>query len=59
MTETLAHGNSSESIRSELSNEYQLHRVYMVFKSLCMHVLWTKVASALKELDIIRLKIPD
>ena len=48
MTETLAHGYSSESTRQELSNEYQHDRVYMVFKNLCILVLRTKVASALE-----------
>ena len=46
MTETLAHGYSSESAQSELSNEYQHDRVQMVFKNLCVLVLWTKVAPA-------------
>ena len=36
MTETLAHGYSSESICRELSNEYQHDRVQMVFKNLCV-----------------------
>ena len=35
MTEILAHGYSSESTQQELSNEYQLVRVYMVFEHLC------------------------
>ena len=43
MTETLAHGYSSES-----SNEYQHDRVKMFFKSNCILVLWMKVASALE-----------
>ena len=48
MTETLAHGYSSKSTQGELlSNEYQHDRVLMVFKNLCILVLWTKVASAL------------
>ena len=34
----------------ELSNEYQHDMVYMVFKDLCILVLWTKVASALEGL---------
>ena len=50
MTETLAHGYSSERTQSELSNEYQHDRVYIFFKNLCVLVLWTKVASALKGL---------
>ena len=48
MTETLANGYSSESTQLELSNEYQHDRVYMVFKHLCILVLWMKVASALE-----------
>ena len=35
MTETLAHGYSSESTQRKLFNEYQHDRVYMVFKNLC------------------------
>ena len=50
MTETLANGYSSESTGRELSNEYQLDRVYMVFKIFCVLVLWTKVALALEVL---------
>ena len=50
MTETLAHAYSSESTQRELSNEYQHDRVQMVFKDLCILVLWTKVASALEGL---------
>ena len=50
MTETLAYGYSSESSQRELSNEYQHDRVEMVFKHLCVLVLWTKVASALEGL---------
>ena len=50
MTETLAHGYSSESTQRELSNEYQHGRVWMFFKNLCILVLWTKVASALEGL---------
>ena len=50
MTETLAHGHSFESTQQELSNEYQHDRVKMVFKSLCVLVLWAKVASALEGL---------
>ena len=49
-TETLAHGFSYESTQQELSNEYQHDRVWMVFKNLCVLVLWTKVASALEGL---------
>ena len=50
MTETLANGYSSESTQGELSNEYQLDRVWMFFKNLCIFVLWMKVASALEGL---------
>ena len=42
MTETLAHGYSSESTQRELSYEYQLDRVKMIFKNLCVIVLWTE-----------------
>ena len=52
MTETLAYGYSSESTRQELSNEYQHDRVCMVFKNVCVLVLWTKVATALEGLRI-------
>ena len=37
-------------VLKELSNEYQHDRVYMIFKYLCILVLWTKVASALEGL---------
>ena len=50
MTETLAHGDSSESTLQELSNEYHHDRVYMFFKDLCIHLLWIKVALALQGL---------
>ena len=49
MTETLAHGYSSESTRRELSNEYQDNRVSMVFKNVCILVGWTKVVASAKE----------
>ena len=48
ITKTLANGYSSGSIHRELSNEYQHDRVYLFFKNLCVHVLWTKVSSALE-----------
>ena len=51
MTETLANGYSSESAPRELSNEYQHDRVWMVFKNLCICVLWMKVALALEWLS--------
>ena len=50
MTETLAHGYSSERTQRELSNEYQHDRVQMVFKKLCAIVLRTKVVSTLEGL---------
>ena len=50
MTQTLANGYSSESTQLELFNEYQDDRVQMVFRKLCILVLWTKVASALEGL---------
>ena len=52
MTESLAHGCSSESTQWELSNEYQHDRVSMFHKNVCFLVLWTKVASALEGLNI-------
>ena len=39
MTETLAHGYSSESTQRELCNEYQRDRVQMVFKNICVIML--------------------
>ena len=53
MTETLAHGYSSESTQQELSNEYQHDRVQMAFKNLCILVLWLKVALALEGLNML------
>ena len=50
-TETLAHVFSSESIQRELSNEYQHDMDSMVFKNLCILVLWSKIASALEGLS--------
>ena len=50
ITVTLANGYSSESSQRELSNVYQNDRVSMVFKNLCVLMLWTKVASALEGL---------
>ena len=52
MTETLAHGGSSESTPQELSNEYQYDGVKMVFTNLCILVLWTEVAIALEGLTL-------
>ena len=51
MIESLAHGYSSDSTQRELSNEYQHAKVKMVFKNLCVPVLWTKVASVLGGLN--------
>ena len=48
MTGTLANGYSSESAQRELSNEYHYDRVWVVFKNLCLPVVWTKVVSALE-----------
>ena len=50
MTETLANGYSSESTHQELSNEYQDDMVSIIFKKICILMLWTKVASALEGL---------
>ena len=55
MTETLLHVYSYESTQWELSNEYQLDRVKMVFKKCCILVLLVKVSLAsegLNELSI-------
>ena len=49
MNETMAHGYSSESTQSELSNEYQHDRVKLVFKNTCVLVLWTKVVKTINE----------
>ena len=51
MTEPKVNGYSSESAQRELSNEYQHDKVPMIFKDLCILVLWTKVASALEGLS--------
>ena len=51
ITETLAYGYSSKSTLRDLYNEFQHDRVKMVFKDLCVFVLWRKVASALEGLD--------
>ena len=50
MTETLVCRYSSDSTQRELSNEYQHDRVQMVFKTFCIFLPWTKVASAWKGL---------
>ena len=56
MIETLTNGYSSDNAQEELSNKYQHGRVQMVFKSLCILVHWTKVASALEGLTNLHLK---
>ena len=48
----MLNGYSSSSAQQEPSIEYQHDRVYMVFKDLCIPVLWKKVASALEELKV-------
>ena len=53
MTETLANGYSFESSQRELSNEYQHDRVTMIFKNLCILVIWIEVALALEGLSTI------
>ena len=53
MTGVLANGYSFESTQRELSNEYQHDRVSMLFRNLCVRVLWTKVISALKGLRFV------
>ena len=50
MTETLAHGYSSESTQQELSIEYQHDMVEMNTKKFCILEFWTKVALALEGL---------
>ena len=52
MTETLAYGYSSESTQRDLSNEYQQLTEFRWFSRNCIHVLWTKVASALEGLNL-------
>ena len=49
MTETQAHGFSSESYQRHLSNEYQHDTVKIFFKNICILVLWTKAASAMEK----------
>ena len=50
MTDTQANGYPSDSTQWELSNKFQHDRVWMVFRNLCILVLWTKVALALEGL---------
>ena len=57
MAKTLAHGYSSQSTQRELSNEYQHDRVWMVFKSFCIFLPWSEVASAWKGLNLIDVEI--
>ena len=57
MTETLAYGYSSESTQRGLSNEYQHEKVSMVYKNLCVRMLWMKVVSALVGLVADKLKL--
>ena len=52
MAATLEHRYSFERTQRELSNEYQHDRVWMVFKNLCVTMLWMTVASALQGLRI-------
>ena len=44
MTETLAYGYPYMGTQRELSNEYHHDRIKMVFKNLCVPVLWMKVS---------------
>ena len=52
MTETLAHGYSSESTHPDLFIEYQHDKVLVIIKNLCNIVLWMKVASVLEGLIV-------
>ena len=52
VTETLANGYLSESTQRGLSNEYQHRRVKMVFKNLCIIVLWTRSSLSIGRVDI-------
>ena len=45
------HMGTHMSAQRELFNEYQHDRVQMVFRNICVLVLWTKVASALEGLN--------
>ena len=58
MTETLAYEYSSESTHRELSNEYQHDRVSMVYKNICVFVLWTKEASVFEGLTLTCRQLP-
>ena len=46
----MAHRYLSESTQLELSNEYQHDKVKVVFRDLCVILLWMKVTLALKGL---------
>ena len=50
MTETLGHGYSSESTLRDLDYPVNVNKIgfKMLFKNLCVLVLWMKVASAFK-----------
>ena len=50
MTETLAHGYSSESPQWELSKEYRHNRVQMFFKDLCILVFWSQSLGRVKSI---------
>ena len=54
INETLANRYSSESTQQKLSKEYKHDRVYMLLKSLCVHVLWTKLVSALERFMLMK-----
>ena len=47
MSETLSHRYASDRTQWELTNEYQHGRDWIVFKNICVVLLWVKVASAL------------
>ena len=51
MTETLAHGYSSDSTQRKLANEYKHGRFRCFSKNFAYLVLGTKVASALEKLN--------
>ena len=57
MIETLANGYKYESTQRELSNEYQHARVWLIFKNLCLLMVWKKVASALEGLSRLEARI--
>ena len=60
ITETLAHGYSSDSTRRKLSNEYLDDLVWMIFIIFCILVHWAKVALVLEDLRQDReIKVPE